>query len=251
MIFIEESDERNKHVMKFLINDGIKCESFTEDSKNFICSGDYVVFSPAKKFTITLIDLPNNITIFCGNITDEIKQIFNQKQIRHYNFLENEEFAIKNANLTAEGVLAVILENSTKSVYENNILILGSGRLAKAYAILFGKLGLKYSFCTFRNQGFLDYALFSNNRYFIKDFCNIVSDFDIVVNTVPEMLLTEVMINHIAPFTLFLETASKNCLDKEKVVNFKYLLCPALPQKFSAQSAGKIVYEIIKEEING
>lgn len=68
--------------------------------------------------------------------------------------MNDEIFTTKNANITAEGVLALILEHSPKSIFENNVLIIGAGRIAKAMAIILGRLGVNYAVVRFNKDKF-------------------------------------------------------------------------------------------------
>ncbi len=246
--FIDTSDKRNQILKTLLEKENLDTQIF--DVKQ-VQQGDICIFSPAKKLTHDEANLlTNHTTIFCGNVDDETKSIFKDKQIKYINMLKNEVFTIKNANLTTEGVLGLIIEHSEKSIYENNILILGSGRIAKSCAILFSKLGVNYDFCYYRDAGFDDFAFYKPSLYFKNDFKRIAQNYDIIINTIPEQILFQEELNAISSKTLFIETASKNCLDSSAATHFTYLLAPALPQKFCSQSAAKLVFELIMEEIN-
>ena len=128
---------------------------------------------------------------------------------------------------------------------ENNVLILGAGRIAKGMAILLSKLGVKYSIASFNKQKYPQNFLYSQHNYFGYDFVRDLREYDVIVNTIPAEILDENAINRIGDGTIFIETASVNCLNSEKVKNFQYIVAPGLPQKYSCQTAGKLMLDCI------
>ena len=56
--------------------------------------------------------------------------------------------------------------------------------------------------------------------------------------------LTTIIAMIAIPNELF-ELASKQCLEGLKLQNINYVLCPALPSKYTAKSAAKLIIELI------
>lgn len=163
--FIDMADKRNQLVKEELAKRGFQTVDFNPDAEQGT-TGDSYLFSPAKKFKLEeLQKLPPEINVFCGKIDEKTQQIFLEKKIRHFNFLDDEIFAVQNASLTAEGVLGIMLAESPRSVLENSVLILGGGRIAKAMMILLGKLGVEFSICMRNLQEFESAHLFTD-RFF-------------------------------------------------------------------------------------
>lgn len=248
--FIDTTDRRNEFVYKILKEHNKPCFVYLENI-NKIQKGDVIIFSPAKKFSLEEVSFLNNeITVFCGNIEENIKSIFNKKIIKVVNFLKDELFSIENAKLTAQGVLAIILFSIEKSILDTKVLFLGGGRITKASATLLKKIGFKtdvasYSLIEFHNANF-----YADNAFFDNGFIPYLSQYDVIVNTRPVKFVTEKMIDNISENCNFIETASVCCLDKDKKYKFNYLLAPALPQRFTPYSAGKLIVERIFGEEN-
>ena len=251
--FVDKSDDRNRIAGALLEKEGFEVFEFEEMES--ICpkviGGDIIVFSPAKKFCDREADMfPSGIKIVAGNIEERLWEKLKQKQISHLNLLENEKFAIKNANLTAEGVLAIIIEKSRKSMFESRYMIFGGGRIAKALAILFSKLNLRFSIVTFNPKKYPDYFLYTDEVYFQNEFVEHLSEYDILINTIPTKFINNGILSKIEKGTLMIETASVDCLDREMVGNFEFIPAPALPKRYSPESAGKVVFETIMEGLN-
>ena len=247
--FVDIVDKRNQILKDLLIQNGQMVEVFDFNKVTEIKKGDTVVFSPAKKFTIEEVEkLPKGINLVCGNVGEENLKKLKNKKIKIKNLMEDEIFTVKNANLTAEGVLAIILEKTDVSIFESNVLILGGGRIAKAMATILKCLGVNYAIVSFNPIKFPSYYLLSNKCYYRKGFLRDLKKYNVVVNTIPARIIDDEIINSIDPKTLFIETASVKCLDDTQKLDFEYLFAPALPQRYSAVSAGKLVYESIMGE---
>lgn len=77
---------------------------------------------------------------FAGKLTDEWKQILENKRLHYY--LEDETFIWKNAALTAEGFLAHLYKEKV-NVQSKTIMITGFGRVAKMLALFLTRLNAK------------------------------------------------------------------------------------------------------------
>ena len=246
--FVDQTDQRNVYCAELLKEQGKEVYSIEKIDEHVVEAGDVVVFSPAKKIAESeAFSLPNNTTLVCGNVNEVVEKIIESKNIRHFNLLANEKFAILNANLTAEGVLAIILEKYRKSIYIASYMILGGGRIAKALAILFSKLGLKFSIVTFNPKKYPDYFLYTPEVYLKNEFVEKLKDYQIIINTIPAKIIDEQIMSKIPQDALMIETASVDCLDKSKVEHFDFIPAPALPKKYSCESAGSVVFETIME----
>lgn len=247
--FVDTVDKRNQILKELLTEKGFMTFCFDFNDLSQIKKGDTIVFSPAKKFTKDEIEkLPKNINIVCGNLSGEYLKILSTKKIKVKNLMQDEIFTVKNANLTAEGVLAIILEKTDKSIFDCKVLILGGGRIAKAMCLLLKSLSVEYAIVSFNPIKFPSYYTLSNKCYYRKGFLRDIDKFDVIVNTIPASIVDDEIISKINPKTIFIETASVKCLDDTKELKFNYLFSPALPQRYSAYSAGKLVFESILGE---
>ena len=244
--FIDITDKRNQILKKLLENKAHKTENVSEKSK--IKQGDVLVFAPNKKFEDhNLFAFPTNTKLICGNLPTKQIEILNTKQIKYLNVLKDEVFAMQNSWLTAEGILALILEKSPKSIYQNKILVLGSGRVGKATAVLLTKMGItNFALTSSDPQNYATDFLFTNHNFFGASYLNHLHEFDVIINTVPDKIIPETHYNKIAKECLFLEIASIQSIDASKA-NFNYLLCPALPQKYSPETAAQVFLNAIEK----
>lgn len=246
--FVELSDTRNRKLFELLKNRGDMVFEFSGDA-NDMRRGDALIFAPSKKIKIEEAQsFPENTFVFAGNISDEVSKILDGRNICHKNFMLSEIFAIKNAHLTAEGVLALILEKSPRSIYSNNILIFGAGRISKSCAILFGKLGMRYAICNYRIPNYENAFIFSNQCYLGEDYKRDIGKFDIIINTIPSPHLSAEDIKLFQKDAIYIETASFDGLDRNLAVDFQFVHAPSLPQKYACESAAALMQEFIEGE---
>lgn len=253
--FIDLSDKRNNYIANSLLDMGHNVNEF-DFEKNNGSEGDIFIFSPAKKFDLKELgkiqNLPTNTVVFGGNLAEGIKLELNKKKIKFINLLNDENFVIKNAKLTAEGVLALVIGCGEKSIFENKVLILGSGRVGLAAASLFNKIKINADFAIFHENKLSVASFYCENVVFKDDLPKKIGDYDIIINTVPAKILDDEILNKINKKASILEIASVNCLNTDllKFYTFKYILAPALPMVYSAETAGKFMLDSILKQLN-
>ncbi len=246
--FLEMKDKRINYLSFKIAKLNYKVIDYDEKNVNLISVNDILVVSPAHKWNQeNFLNLPDNIIIFGGNID---KNLLDKKNIKYINLMNNEDFVLKNALYTAEGFLPDLIMNTSKSIFEQKILILGSGRVAKAVAYLLYKMGIDFDM-SMRNEKECNYAkLISQNVFNIVHCKEFLKNYDVIINTIPETLFTIDDNNFFKEDGVVFELASKKCIDFESKL-FKYIQCPALPAKFMPESAGNLVFEKIKQYLEG
>jgi len=247
-IVFDFSDQRNV----------LACDYFTAKNKKTaklgtfsIEKGDFCVFSPAKKWTPEeILSLCDDITVLAGGIDDECRAIFASKHIKYINILEDEAFAIRNANYTAEGVLAIMLAETNKSIFEQNVLIVGAGRIGKALAVLFGRLGLNFTLGSFSEkdkiQGNFYLCRCKPKGSFLKE----LDKYDVIINTIPNVVFDAENVQQIHRDAILIETASKYCIAETSNLPFKFIVAGKLPQKYCLESASNLVIAKIEEVLD-
>ncbi len=244
--FIDVSDKRNKYLLDKMLKDNFDAENFDAENLDKIKKGDYLIFSPAKKFEDEFLkNLPNDINLVCGYLLENKLSILKEKNINHINLMIDEIFTIKNANLTCEGVLNLMISETDESLYESNVLILGGGRIARGMAIMLRNLGVKFSIVSFNEVKFPQYYLYTNSCYYKKSFLKDLKNFNIIINTIPLQFLDKEDLSYFSDNSVLIETASIKCLDENDERKFRYVLAPALPARFCSKTAGELMFDVI------
>ena len=244
---IDISDNRLVYVNNFLKEKGFVVKKFLSNDFSNINEGDSLILSPAFKWNESLVKtLPKNINILAGNISEDCEKLLKQKNTKYFNLLQNEDFVLKNAKLTAEGVLENLIAYTEKSIFDLKILILGGGRVANAVGLLFFKLGLNLNFAVKDEAQLNSVKLYANNCHNFNNFKQILANYDVIINTIPATILKSGDEKYFNDNAVLFELASQKCCNINNLIKIKYVLCPALPSKYAPKSAGELIIREIE-----
>ena len=246
MYLVELSDKRNE-ILYCKLKKLHDTQGYKQNS-NLIKEGACIIFSPAKKLKSEDVErLPKRIKVIGGNQKSDILEMFKAQKIEYINILSDELFTVKNAVLTAECTLRILIDATEKSIFENSILILGCGRIGKALSLLFSKLDLNFAVCSHSKAGFEATPLYCKRSYFEMGFLPEIAQFDVIINTAPALILKEDALLKMAPNTSIIELASVPCLDTQILKNLplKYISAPGLPSLYCPETAAGIMLETI------
>lgn len=186
---------------------------------------------------ITVENLLGNVKgqmLIAGAISKEIKDLANSKNIKMVDIMEKEELAILNAISTAEGTIEIAISNTDKIIHGTKCLILGFGRIGKVLAKKLEGLSVNVSCAARKNE---DFAWIEANGYNKVDINNIgqnLSEYDIIINTVPHLILDKEKLKHVRKDCLLIDLASKpggiDFIEAEKQ-NLRTIWALALPRK--------------------
>ena len=178
---------------------------------------------------------------------------------RVYDLLRRRDYAVGNAALTAEGAIALLVQNSGGSLLGSHVLVTGWGRIASLLSPRLRAMGAYVSVAA-RKAG--DRAMAAAQGLGAVGFGEletIAEDLDFVVNTVPAPVLPDPLLELLRPGTLLLELASAPGFDREKAqrLGLRPLYAPGLPGQFAPEAAAALYWETVcaigreKEESDG
>lgn len=180
------------------------------------------------------------VPVFTGRRTEYLKGL----SLRLYNFFEDEELARKNAALTAEGVLYLLLSRTSRSIFDYTYDLLGAGKTGACIYALLTRLGLKVRLVTRRGgDGSVPY-----------DSWRAAPPAPVVINTVPGPVVTGDML---ADWTrkVFLLDLSSGELGADPAAkaaaNLTYLAAPPLPGLVAPESAGALLADYVEAVLAG
>ena len=172
--------------------------------------------------------------IIAGGIKESIKEQLEEKYLKVIDVMKREELAILNTIATAEGTIKVAIENTDKILQGASVLVLGFGRVAKIVASKFSLLSTKVT-CAARKISDLAWIeAYGYNSININDMLYELKDFDIIINTVPQIIIKEKELKHMKPDVLLIDLASKpGGIEGTKAIQMglKYIWALAIPRK--------------------
>lgn len=221
------------------------------------CSKDKkTLFAPFCKEALRLEDLKPlskpDLGIVCGG-AKALEGIFESKT-KIYDILKDDEYNILNSVASAEGAIARIIQTADFNICGSNVLITGFGKIGKQLAPRLGCFGAKVYVAARKEtdlalaeaMGFetVEYALFSS----------LAHKFDIIINTVPNTVITQEVIKNLKKDCIVFDLASNPggvdfaFAEKQGIKVFWEL---GLPGRYSPKSSGKIIAKTILKIAQG
>ena len=215
--FLLNTDNRLKYLHNLLVSKNkISYLTNFDNLINQTTKNNIAILPPNFKWTTELASrLPKNITLICGNASLEVQQIFKLKDIAYFNLMQNETFVLKNALLTAEGFLSDFIINTPSSIFEQKILILGGGRVAKAVALILNKLGINFDITMRNNLKLTNFQFLTKNIINWKNFKSKLKNYDVVINTIPFEIFNQKDLSKFKAESVFFELSSIQVLNFE------------------------------------
>lgn len=171
------------------------------------------------------------------------------KTEKSVDYLNDESFLTKNAFLTAEGAVALAIIESSISLAESKILIIGYGRIAKALHKYLSAFTSNITISA-RKETQRATAQMNGARTIDIDELDKNSDFDFIFNTVPFPVLNEKELKVMKQTALIVDLASfpggvdKHFAQKQGI---KLVHALGVPAKYSPKTAGKFVAEAVSK----
>lgn len=188
----------------------------------------------------TLMEYTNENSVILGGKTCGLPNV--------YDYFEREELSVANAIPTAEGAIETALSETAYTLFGSKCLVIGFGRCGKILADRLKGMGCKVSVSARKPS---DFAWIDAFGYAVCDSENLngkISDFDIIFNTVPVLLLDGDLLKQIPKDTLIIDLASKPGgvdFSLAKELGLKVIWALSLPGKCAPITSGKIIKDTI------
>ncbi|SFP61963.1 dipicolinate synthase subunit DpsA [Caldicoprobacter faecalis] len=244
-------------------NDSIKIYKGLED-ECFICHALILpipyknrygyINIPSDPQSITLEQVMKKVDqstiIILGKADQDIRQQTEEKNIRFFDILEEESFAILNAIPTAEGAIQRAMEKTDITLHGANVLVLGYGRIGKCLARMLKGIGARV---TVEARKPADLAWIYENGYngvHLDDLDSVLGSQQVIFNTIPHLVLTRERLKKVDKEAVIIDLASApggTDFEAAKEFGIRAYLELSLPGIVAPKTAGRIVYYVIKE----
>ncbi len=181
-----------------------------------------------------------------------IEKYANEYNIKSFDYCEREDLILKNALLTAEGVIGIALSEMKESLYESKCLVVGYGRIGKILSQRLKAFGAKVFASSRKAEKLFDAEMNGIVPVKNENLKKAVKNCSLIVNTVPQVIIDESVLREIDEKTLIIDVASKpGGIDFEKARNRKLNVIWALglPGKTAPETAGRFEAETLDEII--
>ena len=196
----------------------------------------------------------NAKVLIAGGITPEVYSMANDEYIEIIDIMKREELAVLNTIATAEGTIQIAIENTNKILHGSEVLILGFGRIGKVLARKLAGLAAKVTCAARKDEDLAWIQAYGHGATNINSIGENLKQFDIIINTVPHMILTKERLENVKQECLLIDLASNpGGMDKKAIKdrNLKFVWALSLPGKVapttSAEFIKDTIYNILKE----
>ncbi len=206
------------------------------------------VFAPLSSDEILVEDvisaLEPNTQLYGGMLDDYLKS-----RVRcAVDYYESEELQIMNAVPTAEGAIAIAMDELPITLFGTNAVVVGFGRVAKLLAHRLFVLGARVTVCARRED---DRAYARAYGYDAVDFDGLsdaLKSADVIFNSVPYHVISSEMYGFIKSGAPIIDLASRpGGLDFEKAKQYglNVIWALSLPGKVAPVTAGRIIADTL------
>jgi len=218
---------------------------FTQDGK--------YIFAPLSQQSVEIQSLIEklscrDIVLIASVIPESVKNLCREKNIKFFDLYEKEELAILNAIPTVEGCLMIAIEKMPITLHSSNILILGYGRIGKVLAKVLRGFEANIYVASRKSSDLTWCKAFGFLPVRLCDIAEYVNKMDLIINTIPAVVVTKEVIDRMRADTLVIDLASKpGGVDfeyaREKDIEVVHAL--SLPGKVAPVTAAKYISEVL------
>ncbi len=213
--------------------------------------------SPFSDETISVRELMHGMNakiLIAGSITPQIYDLANDEYIEIIDIMKREELAVLNTIATAEGAIEIAVSNTNKIIHGSNVLILGFGRIGKVLAGKMAGLSANVTCAARKDEDLAWIKTYGHKSTNINALGENLSQYDIIINTVPHLILTSERLQYVNEEALLIDLASNpGGIDKKTVKErgLKLVWALALPGKVAPVTTAEFIkdtiYNILKE----
>jgi len=200
------------------------------------------------RLTSLLSMLNDGMLLLAGKPGEVLRSMARNANVRLIDYYDDEALQIKNAIPTAEGAIALAMNELPVTLFGTSCCILGYGRIGKRLSEILRALGAKVKVAA-RSERDLCYAALSGCEVQeIHDFLKSPGQVQVLFNTIPVQLIGKEVLCKLKDNTLLIELASAPggfVPEALKQCGCRFIRAASLPGKVAACTAGRILFETI------
>ncbi len=188
--------------------------------------------------------------LILGAINNYSKGLAEKYGIEYWDYHSDEGYQIMNAIPTAEGALSLLISETKTTLFGSRILILGYGRIGKLLSEYLKALGASVH-VEARKDSDLSWITAERMKAIpLEELPYYLGEMDIIINTVPAMMLDSNMLDLVKQEALILDLASApggTDFDYALKKGIKAIHAQGIPGKVASKSVAEYIYSTIKK----
>lgn len=209
-------------------------------------------FSDQKLEISEMTNILEDKVLIAGRIKEELYENLPNTQV--IDLLKREEFTVLNTIATAEGAIQIAMEETSRTLHGSNILVMGFGRISKVLSNMLKGIGANVFCETTKTVNTSWIKAYGYTPILFNELNNNLGKFDIIVNTVPHILLDDSNLDLLKKDCVIIDVASNpGGVDKNaaKARGIKLIWALSLPGKVAPTTSAEYIkdtlYNILKE----
>lgn len=183
-----------------------------------------------------------------GKLNAGLVQNCKSRGLRCADYMEREELAVLNAVPTAEGAVAIAMQELPTALFGQKCLITGFGRIAKVLTHHLLALGMEVTVAARKYSDFAWITIYGAEKEQISRMGERLGQYDLIINTVPARLFDRELLSGIHKGCPLIDLASAPGgvnLEAAKELGVKVIRALSLPGKVAPVTAGQIICDTI------
>jgi len=199
-----------------------------------------------------LLKTPDHCTIYSGISNPFLNSITKEANRQLVQLFERDDVAIYNSIPTVEGTIMMAIQHTDFTIHGSNIAVLGLGRVGMSVARTFHALGASVKVGARKSEHLARILEMAVTPFHLDHLAEEVRNTDILINTIPHLIVDASVISKMPAHTLIIDLASKpggtdfRYAEKRGI---KALLAPGLPGIVAPKTAGQILANVLSQLI--
>ncbi len=196
--------------------------------------------------------IPEGVLVIIGFARDFVKEWAQKYRWKMIEIAEMDMVAIMNSIPSAEGVLQIAMEKLPITIHDSSSFVLGFGRLGKTLARMLKGIGANTTVVARKRADLSRIFEMGYRPLHCSEMHQLISEADVIFNTVPVLILDEKLLSLLRKDTLILDIASApggTDFTAAKRLGLNAILAPSLPGIAAPKTSGKILAQVIPQLI--
>ena len=243
LVYINQMDNRCKYLAKLMTRDGY--EVVDNQDKLPSCM---IVYLGVDGKDCKQDDFAFGSVVFTLLKNQRLEYLSKINGFKYHYLYTDKTFVLENSYISDEALIAYMIIDNAISLNDSNILILGYGNCGKDLASKLVRFNAHISVST-REEHYRNEIILSGYRYLCLEKLSL-HGFDFIINTVPDNIIDEKMMDTKDKDCQIYDIASKPYGLSSELRDVNYHLLKQLPTKYAYQSSALALYKAIKRAVD-
>lgn len=196
---------------------------------------------------------PDQCQVFTGITNSFLTNLMKKVNRSLHPLMDRDDVAIYNSIPTVEGTIMLVIQHTDFTIHGSKLMVLGLGRVGMSLARIFDHIGADVSVGVRSSKAMARVYEMGLTPIDMNKIHESNMECDILINTVPHLVVDQQVIKQLPSHALIVDLASKpggtdfTFADKRGI---KAILAPGLPGIVAPKTAGRIIADVMLRILN-